>query len=282
MDHAPATGRSPTRRPATRPASSAPTRTTVARPRPASTPASRDPTRGRRDHVDRALTHQEPPRRSHRCLTENLRLATDRLRLIHGAFDGRAQSGHEQDGGGLSPGDEAREVGRLGPAGHPHGVASGPRPGPAAPDGRDPGGQGEDAPHPDLPPHPDLLGPGGVRPRAVLAGRPSAGRQAPGSHAGRLGADAAPGRRARSHRRPGPAALDAGVLPPAQRGALTGARNARHPGQLQREIARLGHQLEHLALARAPVTHRPVNRSFKDPRPAEVLREATSQGSRRM
>ena len=77
-------------------------------------------------------------------------------------------------------------------------------------------------------------------------------------------------------------AIDAGVLTPAQRGALTRARNALHPGQLQREIARLCHQLERLALAKAPVTHRPVNRSFKDPRPAEVLREATSQGSRRI
>jgi len=77
-------------------------------------------------------------------------------------------------------------------------------------------------------------------------------------------------------------AIDAGVLTPAQRGALTRGRNALHPGQLQREIARLCHQLERMALAKAPATHRPVNRSFKDPRPAEVLREATTQGSRRI
>jgi transposase InsO family protein len=77
-------------------------------------------------------------------------------------------------------------------------------------------------------------------------------------------------------------AIDAGVLTPAQRGALIRRRNALHPGQLQREIGRLCDQLERLAITKAPVLGRPVNRSFKDPRPAEVLREATNHRSRRI
>ena len=42
-------------------------------------------------------------------------------------------------------------------------------------------------------------------------------------------------------------AVRSGVLSPAQRGGLTRTRNAIHPGELQREIARLCDRLEHLA-----------------------------------
>jgi len=57
--------------------------------------------------------------------------------------------------------------------------------------------------------------------------------------------------------------LDAGILGPAQRGALTRARNALHPGQLQREIARLCTQLERLALSKTTAAPKAVNRAFK-------------------
>jgi hypothetical protein len=63
--------------------------------------------------------------------------------------------------------------------------------------------------------------------------------------------------------------IDAQGLSPAQRGALTRARNALRPGQLQREIARLCAQLEHLALSKTTAPPRAVNRAFKDPRQAE-------------
>jgi transposase InsO family protein len=64
--------------------------------------------------------------------------------------------------------------------------------------------------------------------------------------------------------------IDANVLRPAQRSALTRARNALHPGQLQREIARLCAQLERLALSKTTAPPRAVNRAFKDPPQAEV------------
>lgn len=54
----------------------------------------------------------------------------------------------------------------------------------------------------------------------------------------------------------------AGVLGPAQRSALTRTRNSVHPGQLQREIARLCTQLERLALSKTSAPPRPVNRAF--------------------
>jgi hypothetical protein len=57
-------------------------------------------------------------------------------------------------------------------------------------------------------------------------------------------------------------AINAGVLSPARRGALTRARNAVHPGQLQREIARLCTQLERLALSKTAAPPRGVNRAF--------------------
>jgi transposase InsO family protein len=57
-------------------------------------------------------------------------------------------------------------------------------------------------------------------------------------------------------------AIEAGGLSAAQRGALTRARNALHPGQLQREIARLCTQLERLALSKTAASPRAVNRAF--------------------
>ena len=56
--------------------------------------------------------------------------------------------------------------------------------------------------------------------------------------------------------------LDAKVLPPAQRSALTRARNSLHPGELQREIARLCTQLERLALSKTAAPQRSINRAF--------------------
>ena len=76
--------------------------------------------------------------------------------------------------------------------------------------------------------------------------------------------------------------VDAGVLTPAQRGALTRTRNARHPGHLQREIDRLCQQLERLSLEKRPAPRRPVNRSFTASPHPELLREATNQSSRRI
>jgi len=64
--------------------------------------------------------------------------------------------------------------------------------------------------------------------------------------------------------------IDAKVLSPGQRSALTRSRNAIHPGQLQREIARLCAQLERLSLAKTTAPPRAVNRAFKNPRQAEV------------
>jgi hypothetical protein len=77
-------------------------------------------------------------------------------------------------------------------------------------------------------------------------------------------------------------AVDAGVLTPAQRGALTRARNALHPGQLQREIDHLCQQLERLSLEKRPARQRSVNRSFTASPHPELLGEATNQGSRRI
>ena len=78
-------------------------------------------------------------------------------------------------------------------------------------------------------------------------------------------------------------AIRSGVLSSAKRGALVRARNAMHPGQLQREIAQLCARLERLALAKAPApAPRRVHRGFnKTPRP-ELLGEATNYGSRRI
>jgi transposase InsO family protein len=56
--------------------------------------------------------------------------------------------------------------------------------------------------------------------------------------------------------------IDAGILTPAQRGGLTKTRNAIHPGELQREIARLCLQLERLALEKTMAPQRAVNRAF--------------------
>ncbi len=73
-----------------------------------------------------------------------------------------------------------------------------------------------------------------------------------------------------------------GVLSSQKRGALTRARNALRPGQLQREIARLCAQLERLALAKTAAPQRVVNRSFNSSDRPELLAEATNQRSRRI
>ena len=49
---------------------------------------------------------------------------------------------------------------------------------------------------------------------------------------------------------------------PGTGGALTRGRNGLHPGELQREIARLCDGLERLALSKAPAPQRAVNRAF--------------------
>ena len=54
--------------------------------------------------------------------------------------------------------------------------------------------------------------------------------------------------------------------------ALTRARNALHPGQLQREIDRLCQQLERLSLEKRPARQRSVNRSFTDFPPSGAFR----------
>lgn len=64
--------------------------------------------------------------------------------------------------------------------------------------------------------------------------------------------------------------IDAKVLRPAQRAALTRTRNALHPGELQREIARLCAQLERLALSKTATPPRAVNRAFNASGRAEV------------
>jgi hypothetical protein len=56
--------------------------------------------------------------------------------------------------------------------------------------------------------------------------------------------------------------LAADVLSPAKKASLTRARNALHPGQVQREIERLCTQLERLALSKTGPPPRAVNRAF--------------------
>jgi transposase InsO family protein len=77
-------------------------------------------------------------------------------------------------------------------------------------------------------------------------------------------------------------AIRSGVLSSRQRAALTRARNALRPGELQREIARLCGQLERLALAKTAAPQRAVNRSFNASARPELLDEATNQRSRRI
>ncbi|MGH8276934.1 MAG: integrase catalytic domain-containing protein, partial [Steroidobacteraceae bacterium] len=77
-------------------------------------------------------------------------------------------------------------------------------------------------------------------------------------------------------------ATRSGVLTPGRRGALTRARNAIRPGELQREIARLCAQLERIALAKAPAPQRAVNRAFNASDHPELLGEATTHRSRRI
>jgi hypothetical protein len=76
--------------------------------------------------------------------------------------------------------------------------------------------------------------------------------------------------------------IRSGVLGPAKRGALTRARNALRPGEIQREIDRLCTQLERLALSKASAPHRAINRGFNRSEHPEVLREATNHRSRRI
>jgi len=52
------------------------------------------------------------------------------------------------------------------------------------------------------------------------------------------------------------------VLTPARKAALTRARNALSPGQVQREIERLCTQLERLALSKTGPPPMAVNRAF--------------------
>jgi hypothetical protein len=56
--------------------------------------------------------------------------------------------------------------------------------------------------------------------------------------------------------------IEAGILTPAQHGALTRSRNSIHPGEVQREIARLCLQLERLALEKTMAPQRAVNRAW--------------------
>ena len=74
----------------------------------------------------------------------------------------------------------------------------------------------------------------------------------------------------------------AGVLSSHERGALTRARNALHPGEAQREIARLCAQLERLALSKTVAPQRAVNRAFNASDRPELLGEATNHRSRRI
>lgn len=56
--------------------------------------------------------------------------------------------------------------------------------------------------------------------------------------------------------------VEAGALTSAQRAALTRNRNSLHPGEIQREIARLCAQLERLALSKTAASPRAINRAF--------------------
>ncbi len=76
--------------------------------------------------------------------------------------------------------------------------------------------------------------------------------------------------------------IRSGVLSSHQRGSITRARNRLQPGHLQREIARLCDQLEHLALSKTMAPQRTVNRSFAATSRPEVLGEATNHRSRRI
>ena len=71
-------------------------------------------------------------------------------------------------------------------------------------------------------------------------------------------------------------AVAAGVLAPAKKAALTRARNAIRPGDLQRSIDALASRLERLALSKTTAAPRPVNRAFNKRDRPEVLGEATN------
>lgn len=71
-------------------------------------------------------------------------------------------------------------------------------------------------------------------------------------------------------------ALDAGVLTPARKAALTRTLNALRPGELQRRIDALATQLERLAITKTTAPPRPVNRAFNKSLRPEVLGEATN------
>lgn len=71
-------------------------------------------------------------------------------------------------------------------------------------------------------------------------------------------------------------ALDAGVLTPARKAALTRTLNALRPGELQRRIDALATQLERLALTKTTAPPRPINRAFTKSLRPEVLGEATN------
>ncbi|MFV0317578.1 MAG: hypothetical protein ACK5O2_11550, partial [Microthrixaceae bacterium] len=75
--------------------------------------------------------------------------------------------------------------------------------------------------------------------------------------------------------------LDAGVLTPTRKAALTRARNTIRPGQLQRHIDTLADRLERLALSKTNAPPRPINRDFNKRDRPEVLSEATNHTSRR-
>jgi len=75
--------------------------------------------------------------------------------------------------------------------------------------------------------------------------------------------------------------LDAGLLSPARKAALTRTRNNIQPGQLQRQIDTLTAQLERYALTKTTVEARTINRHFNKTHRPEILGEGTNQRSRR-
>ena len=77
-------------------------------------------------------------------------------------------------------------------------------------------------------------------------------------------------------------AIRSGVLTAGRRAALVRQRNRLHPGELQREITRLCTELQRLALTKQPAPIRRVNRAFNASSHPELLREATTQRSRRI
>jgi hypothetical protein len=74
--------------------------------------------------------------------------------------------------------------------------------------------------------------------------------------------------------------IEARALRPAEQSVLTRTRNALHPGEVQRQIARLCTQLERLALSKSPAGTRPVNRTFNETAHPELVAPAKPRRSR--